>query len=851
MNQLVIPSNLDRYFEDSADRWLLSNGLTVLFKEDHSSELASVQVWVKSGSIHEEEWLGCGISHFLEHMLFKGTEHRSGQQLSQEVQAAGGYFNAYTTFDRTVYYIDLPSERIELSMEVLSDMVFHSLLPAKEIEKERDVILREIDMYLDDPISEASQALFAKVFRQHPYQYPVIGFSDPFKSLNPDDLHAYYRARYVPNNIVLVVVGDVERQRFSDLVDQYFADHPRQRIAPILVQEEPRQLSKRTEHLQRDVNVCHGELAFRIPPLDHPDAPLLDLIASAMGSGNSSILWQKLREQRQLVHHIDASCWNPGTAGLFCISFLCDLDKRIVVEKAIEEEIQSIVQKGIEPQSVAKAIRQILVAEINTRKTMSSLASRYGFAEVVIGDMNYPQRYFRRLSEVDAETLTPIMERTFVEDQLTVVSLNAHTESSSNTSKKEKKSISGLNPFKVHALENGVRLLVQHDPRLPKIHVRVAHLGGPCYEAPNQRGITNLAATMLLRETKQRSAVEVAEAIEALGATLGQFSGNNAFGLYLEVLSQDFNEGVECLRQSLLEPLFTKERFEIERLSQIAQIKEMQDEIVHYGTIKLRQLFFGEHPFSIPPEGTEEQLNSLDASTLREHCQRLILGNNTVVAISGDFNPNKDLSHLESVLEQLPKGVFQEQKPTFTRPAEVGAHETKLPREQAVVFEAYPSSGMTGKDFIVSEVLNELFSDMSGQLFAEVREKRGLAYFVGASRLIGCDNSMFYLYAGTYPKGAEAVFEQMAAELERIRSGKVTEEELRRCQTHLRSQRRMKLQTADSRTTEACLNTLYGLPTNQWMTYDKDLEAVTLDSLQEFAQKYFCEEKRVRLTVKP
>src|SRR3954447_13291267 len=201
---------LDAFWREPVERTILPNGLTLIMKRDTSAALASVQVWVKTGSVHESAHLGAGLSHYLEHMLFKGTERRAGREISATVQAHGGYINAYTTFDRTVYYIDLPSEHTAVAIDLLADAVLRSTLPADEALKEKDVILREIAMTKDEPDSRLWDALFSTAFREHPYRQPIIGHRDVFSTVSHDDLASYYQARYVPNNLVVVIVGDID-----------------------------------------------------------------------------------------------------------------------------------------------------------------------------------------------------------------------------------------------------------------------------------------------------------------------------------------------------------------------------------------------------------------------------------------------------------------------------------------------------------------------------------------------------------------------------------------------------------------------------------------------------------------
>ena len=195
---------------------------------------------MKTGSIHEGKDLGAGLSHYLEHMLFKGTEKRAGREISAEVASLnGGNINAYTTFDRTVYYIDLPSEHAERAIDILADAVLNSTLPADEVTREKDVILREIAMTRDDPDNRHWESLFSTAFRAHPYREPIIGHKDVFSAISREDLLAYYKARYVPNNIVVVVVGNVDSTQVQASVEKHFGTTPRSALGPVLVPDEP------------------------------------------------------------------------------------------------------------------------------------------------------------------------------------------------------------------------------------------------------------------------------------------------------------------------------------------------------------------------------------------------------------------------------------------------------------------------------------------------------------------------------------------------------------------------------------------------------------------------------------
>jgi zinc protease len=838
---------LDRLWREPIERYTLPNGLTVLLKADPAAPVASVQVWVKTGSIHEGAHLGAGLSHYLEHMLFKGTDRRAGRDISATVQAHGGYINAYTTFDRTVYYIDVPAAHTRVAIDLLADAVLHSTLPAEEVAKEKEVILREIDMCLDDPDQRLSQALFETAFRTHPYRQPIIGHRDVFAASTREDLMAYYRGRYVPNNLVLVIVGDFDATATRAAIAEHFGKAPRVRLAPVLVPDETAQLSRRDQHLHEDVQVSRAGLGWQIPGLTHPDAPALDMLAMVLGHGDSSLLWQAIREKARLVHSIDAMSWSPGTSGLFYVSYLADPDKRVVAEQAILAELARIAKKGISPGMLAKAVRQAVTSEINMRKTMSGQASRLGAGEVVVGDINYARTYFERLFALTPASLKRVMHTYLVPEKLTVVSSNP-AGAAGKSPAAAASPVASLD-FEEIALPNGARLLLQPNKQLPNLHLRLALAGGPMFEPAERRGLTNLMATLLAKDTARRSAEEVARAIEEVGGVFEDFSGNNSFGLMAEVLPGDADLALDLISEAVLRPAFKPARLEVERESALASLKESLDDVVTVGRKKMREKFFGAHPFAIESGGDEGGLKAIQVADLRALHRRLLVSGNAVLAVAGDFDARKLVPKLKAFLGRLPKGPAARAAAAVQVAA--GDFTENQPRQQAIVFQAFPGPGLHAPDYIVSEVMDELFSGMSSRLFERVREEKSLAYFVRSSRIVGLDTGMFYFFAGTSPQRYGEVVAELDLEIVRVQDGGATAGELARCQTRLKAGKRMGLQTNSARAMQAALNAVYHLPVNDWRTYDARIDAVTLADVQAFARRYFQGAQRVQLVVKP
>ena len=261
----------------------LDNGLTIIVREDHSAPVVSAQAWCMAGSIHEGKWLGAGMSHVLEHMLFKGTTTRPGSRIDQEVQEAGGYMNAYTSFDRTVFHIDVPNTGAKVALDILCDIMQNATLPPDEMAKEKQVILREMDMNVDDPGRRASRRLFETAYTKSPYRFTVIGYPDIFNELKPEDIRGYYREKYAPNNVFFVVAGDVQPDEVVAQIRDAYAKAKAKALPPVVLPEEPKQTAPREVIEEAPIELGYFHFAWHIPELRHPDVPILDVLAALLG----------------------------------------------------------------------------------------------------------------------------------------------------------------------------------------------------------------------------------------------------------------------------------------------------------------------------------------------------------------------------------------------------------------------------------------------------------------------------------------------------------------------------------------------------------------------------------------
>ena len=323
-------SNL--FFSADDKKYILDNGLTVILKKSDVLPLLSVQVWVKTGSIYETEQMN-GISHFLEHLVFKGTEKYSVNQISKKIESYGGIINAGTSKEYTVYYIDIPKDGIEDAFDILSQLVFHATFIEEELEKERFVVIEEIKRYEDNPGNILYENFNEKLFTLTPYKFRIIGKEENIKNLSRQDIINYYKTHYHPKNMVLSICGDFD-ENINDLIKKYFDVKVSSDYIPpvVLLDEEPK--GNIFEIKKHKVQHTYFLCGFLGPKIEDKHQYTGDVLSIILGEGISSRLYKILREEKKLVYEIGSGFYTQLGPSIFYISGVCE---RKNLEKVIDE----------------------------------------------------------------------------------------------------------------------------------------------------------------------------------------------------------------------------------------------------------------------------------------------------------------------------------------------------------------------------------------------------------------------------------------------------------------------------------------------------------------------------------
>jgi zinc protease len=825
----------------------LENGLTIIVREDHSAPVVSAQAWAMTGSIHEGRWLGAGLSHVLEHMLFKGTTTRPGSRIDQEVQEAGGHMNAYTSFDRTVYHVDVPSTGTRVAVDILCDIMQHATLPDDDLAKELDVIRREMDMGQDDPGRRSGRRLFEVAYTRSPYRLTVIGYLDIFNELKPDDIRSYYRERYAPNNTFFVVVGDVNTEEIIVQIREAYAASKAKPMPPMVLPSEPRQTAPREVIEEAPIELGHFHMAWHIPELRHADVPALDVLAVLLGSGRSSRLYQNVREKLGVVHSADAWTYNPGNPGLFGMSGLVDADKFSAARDALLAELEKLKSTPVTPEELTKALKQFTSATLASRKTMSGQASDLGGSWLGANDLNFSERYLAAVKRLTPADLQRVARQYLTTENCSTYALLPKGTKTAQTAALEATTDSPVQKF---TLPNGLRLLVKESHRLPFVELQAVFQGGVLAENQANNGITQLMGKLLLKGTQRRSAEQIATEIESVGGHIDSYGANNSFGVSAEVLSTDFALGLDLLADVLLNPTFPVESLERERTVQLAGIADRRDHLLRSAGLAMRKTLFGETGYGLDGLGTENSVKSLSVDLLRAYHAQFTVPNNCVLAIFGDVKAEEVRAAVEKAFASWKPGAIT---PLVDRKSQIVNSPTRVSetrdKKQAVLVVGFQGTSFFEPDRYAMEIIQEACSDLGSRLFMRVREKLGLAYYVGAQNMTGLVPGYFAFYCGTAPNSAAQVEVELIKEAELLNQDGLTEEELQRAKAKMLGHRKIARQELGALAHSTALDELYGLGFDNFAAENAKIEAVTLGDVLAAARKHLSPGSAVIATI--
>ncbi len=834
---------------------VLPNGLTVLSCRSEIAPVAEIQFWAKVGSADERPFES-GLAHFHEHMLFKGTERRAVGDVAGDVEGAGGRINAYTSFDVTCYHATLPSDRLEIGVDVLTDALLHSTFVPEEIDREIEVVLEEISRAEDSPSQVLGQAIFGECYREHPYRAPILGTRESVSSFNRERVQAFYERWYTPDNLLAVAVGDIDTKRLREQLSAAFAGRPRGDIERSRAVEPP-QRERRIVICERPFERVNIELAYPSVGLPDPDCALIDLLVFILGNSESSRLNRRVKERDGLVDRIDAYSYTPTDPGMTSVSIATDAERALDSISATLREIERMRVEAVSAEELERARINFLAAEHFERESVSGMAQKLGSFQLSAGDYREEGRYLERIRKATPHDLLRIAQRHLAPEQLTVGAILAQRDAAGlddasidaaiargaqQTARRfalpaRRPTLHGIHRYE---LVNGAELFVLPRRSVPLVAARTAFLGGTLAEDPATAGITSFLSSMWLRGTSSHSTADFARTAENLAADVDGFSGRNSLGTTLECPVEALDPTLELFAELLLEPAFDLEEVERERSDTLAAIARREDRLAQLAYLLFAETHYQRHPYRLPMLGSAESVSGFDADLLRAHHTRLIRGENMAIAVVGDVDPDFAAARFSARLAAVPSGGFEAPSPPREdAPREIREAELRKDRAQAHLVIGFRGITVADPDRFTLEVIVQLLAGQGGRLFLELRDRRSLAYAVNANNTEGIAPGHFTVYIATAPEKMDDARAGMLEELEKLVQEAPSDDELERAKRYLIGNHAIDLQRNAAHAGLISLNALYGLGADADFTFPAQIAAIGKQDVLRVAQRIF------------
>ncbi|QGY40843.1 insulinase family protein [Pseudodesulfovibrio cashew] len=860
----ALPS-LDK--EDGATHLVrLSNGLTVLIKEDDRFPLVNTRLYVHAGSAYETPDIA-GISHQLEHMVFKGTKKRGMGESARAIEAVGGNVNAATSFDYTVYYAEVPDNDWKLGMDVITDMAFNASIDPVELESEKKVVLSELKRGEDSPGSKLFKTLQHMVWKGTPYEWPIIGYPETVGALTREKIKAYIGRLYQPQSMLLAVVGKVDPQEVLAEAERLLGS--KQNTGTVLPPEpfvipEAGQGPK-VVTLPGKWNKVYMGVAFPIPHSSSAEYAGLDLLSQLLGGDDTSRYYRKFKYDLHLVDSISVSPLALERGGMLYISATMDADKVDAFWRELTSDLASFDATVFTDREIDRARLNLEDSLFLAKETLSGLASKTAFLQFFENGEQGEKDYLFALNQADRSELQSLYDEyvrpdrmasaVLLPEQTTVKAeaLEAITEQGWPVRNNVKKAKAAAAEAKEQVIDlpNGNRLVLLPDATLPYTAMSLYWTGGDGELTPDQEGLASLTAKALTRGTLTMSATEVQEFLADHAASLGASAGRNIFAVEAKFPTRFTGDILPLLTDVLTSPSFDLAEVDRSKQDQIAAIKSREDRPLGLAFRHLFPFLYKSGPYALLHQGTPEEVEKLGQSDIMRFWGRQAMQPMTI-AVCGQFDPAAIESFAKTISTALtaPVGEYEFATPEWGTERE--ATLTLQDRNQAHLLMVFPTPGKTDKDDSARlELLKAALSGQSGLLFNELRDKQGLGYTVTSLLWQSRNTGFIALYIGTKPDTVEQSLEGFRKVIADLSAKVLPEDELTRAKNILTGDYYQEQQSLLSRSRQAASLMARGFERNYEQDIIERAQTVTPEQVREVVRKYMNPDKAYLMKVLP
>ena len=854
----------------TVQRRTLQNGLRVLARRDATAPVVAIVTYVNAGYFDETDDV-VGIAHVLEHMFFKGTPTRGVGEIARQTKAVGGYLNASTIYDHTLYYAVAPASGFVEALDVQADAYRNSLIDGGELAKELEVIIQEAKRKADNPSAVAIETLHEQLYDRHRIRRWRIGREEGLRKLTSSDVLGFYRNFYKPSNTVLAIVGDVDpsvmlaevERRYGELT----AGSPRLFPGP----EEKGDPGFRYRELAGDVAQTQLVFGWRTPGTLHPDTATLDLLATVIASGRASRLYRATRE-RKLVSSITAYNYTPRDIGVFAIHAEAPPETALAAVDAVWDQLRRLRDQGVGALELERARRISASRWIRRLEDMEGQANHLAEWEA-LGSWELGERYFERLMTIGADELRAKATEYLRQDQASLLMYRpeSHPQYAENaTAIQRRLSRASAEPLAesarpeqamttpraaaptfegekagvhIYRMPSGVPILVKRRAGAPILHAGVFAIGGPSAESIEIGGRTLLMARTALKGTARRSSVQIAEDGEMLGGSVGATIGGDSVGWSISVPTAQAAAAIELLADVAQHPTFEAAALETERAIALADLASLHDDMYRFPMRLATQVAFAGHPYGVPTLGTEASLRSHTRDDLARWHASQMLEAASVVAIAGDGDPAELAAIAARHFTRL-RFVAPAPLPPPQWPARLVESVERREKAQTALVLSWPGPIRTDLARFDIAMLVGIASGLGGRLFEELRDKESLCYtvmaFGGDRRAAGTFNA----YIATSPDKEAIARDGLLRELAKFADAPVTDVELQRAKTYAIGSHAIRQQSGGAVLGEVVDAWMFG-DLSDLVQYEHRVRAVTAERIRETARRYIDPARRV------
>ncbi len=748
----------------------LDNDLTVILAPKANAPVATVDVWIGVGSVHEPPELN-GIAHFFEHMIFKGSTRFP--DVDALVEGWGGATNAATSFDFTHYYVSVPKEHVTPAIDLMADILLNGQFLETDLDRERDVVLREGDQRYDNPDTWLFYQVWNAYYGDHPYAQPILGTEETVSRITRDDFLAWLDTYYVPNNMTIIVSGGIDPDRILSQIRKVFGAMEARELPLLDPAPIPSRMEVEEVFLPRAVEQERLYMAWPAPSVaEFDDVVAMDVLLSVLSGNRSSRIYRNVIRDLGVVTDADAFYFTTRLPAIYVMSAQYPLGRTGVARRALLHEMQRILD-GHLTQAEVETAKTVLIADLEQAVESSvGLADHLGFYATVVGDPLAIFDYVAGIHTVTAEDVINVSRRyiepgTQMEFRLAPATARAIRPALSEG---------------VLTLDNGLRLILREDPTTNVVAFQTFVGTGTAVETAVQAGISSFTNTLLLRGTDSRSEEEIFSVIENLGASLSQSQLPDMANIALVATADTWPEALPVYLEVLTRPAFAPAEFERLQRETLRQIEAQVDDDWATVYAQLLRNLYGDDGYGHPNLGTMEAMSALTQADVEAFYARYYVPANMLITVVGNMDAELMAARLGTSLGQLDTDetpavatvsrLLERAEPLTVTTERAGTGITWL----AIGF---PGPSIADPDYAAMKVLNSIIgSGSSSRMYTIIRDQQGLAYSTGSFFPSRAGQSHLAVYAIVVPAAREAVVDDIRALLQDIRDNGITAEEL-------------------------------------------------------------------------